>query len=255
MAPPDEESTVQDVRAPHPSRVGTISAHAHPFCACRVTQHGPPKLVVLTGGPGAGKTAVLETIRKYFCEHVHVLPEAAGIVFGGGFPRKPAVPLVRAAQRAIFHVQRELERASMESGEAAVVLCDRGTLDALAYWPGDPADFWHDVRSTVEEELARYAAVIHLRTPSANNGYDHSNPLRIESALEAAAIDRRIFEAWSGHPRRTIVESDANFLSKMGRAVAQVREEVPECCRSHRVPQVDDAPLVQPAKAPQLPPR
>lgn len=33
--------------------------------------------VVLTGGPGAGKTATLELIRQSFCEHVHVLPEAA----------------------------------------------------------------------------------------------------------------------------------------------------------------------------------
>jgi predicted ATPase len=43
-----------------------------------------PKLVVLTGGPGAGKTALLEVVRRHFCEHVVVLPEAASIVFGGG---------------------------------------------------------------------------------------------------------------------------------------------------------------------------
>lgn len=42
-----------------------------------------PRRVVLTGGPGAGKTAVLELIRLFFCEHVKTLPEAAGIVFGG----------------------------------------------------------------------------------------------------------------------------------------------------------------------------
>ena len=65
--------------------------------------------VVLTGGPGAGKTAVLELIRLFFCVHVRTLPEAAGIVFGGGFPRSDRQVLRQAAQRAIYHVQRELE--------------------------------------------------------------------------------------------------------------------------------------------------
>ena len=40
--------------------------------------------MVLTGGPGAGKTAVLEVVRRTFCEHVTVLPEAASILFMGG---------------------------------------------------------------------------------------------------------------------------------------------------------------------------
>ena len=77
-----------------------------------------------------------------------------------------------------------------------------------------------------------FAAVIHLRTPSADNGYDHSNPLRIESAAEAARIDERIAIAWAAHPRRFIVESTADFLTKAHRALAIIRAELPECCRS-----------------------
>ena len=46
-------------------------------CDC-VDLHSPRR-VVLTGGPGAGKTAVLELIRLFFCVHVTTLPEAAGI--------------------------------------------------------------------------------------------------------------------------------------------------------------------------------
>jgi len=68
--------------------------------------------IVLTGGPGAGKTAVLELIRQTFCVHVKVLPESAGIIFGGGFPRRNGIDLRKAAQRAIFYVQRELETAA-----------------------------------------------------------------------------------------------------------------------------------------------
>src|SRR5690242_15099817 len=63
-----------------PARIGMRT------CACR-EDHRKRKRVVLTGGPGAGKTAVLELVRQSFCSHVHVLPEAAGILFTGGFPR------------------------------------------------------------------------------------------------------------------------------------------------------------------------
>ena len=53
-------------------------------CDCSETHK--TRRVVLTGGPGAGKTAVLELIRQNFCKHVKVLPESAGILFGGGIP-------------------------------------------------------------------------------------------------------------------------------------------------------------------------
>lgn len=138
-------------------------------CECKATDH-VPRLVVLTGGPGAGKTAVLEIVKRNFCEHVQVLPEAASIVFGGGFPRESSLAWRRAAQRAICRVQRELERGALEARSAAVVLCDRGTVDSLAYWPLDDSSFWPEVGSTLETELARYAAVIHLRTPAADGG-------------------------------------------------------------------------------------
>ena len=136
-------------------------------------------------------------------------------------------------------MQRELERASIEARTAAVVLCDRGTIDGIAYWAVEEEQFWADTRSTAEDELAHYAAVIHLRTPSVETGYDRTNPLRIESALEAAAIDARIADAWSRHPHCAVVDSDVDFLKKMARAVGFVREEVPACCKGHRIPEID----------------
>jgi predicted ATPase len=198
---------------------------------CLCNQRHDRRRVVLTGGPGAGKTALLELVRQSFCAHVKVLPEAAGIVFGGGFPRGPGIPLRQAEQRAIFHVQRELEAAA-DGEDAALVLCDRGTVDGGAYWP-EPGDLWSSVGTTLAGELARYDAVIHLRTPAASNGYDHSNPLRVESAAEASAIDDRIARLWSGHPRLFTIEATPNFLGKAARALDILRAEVPRCCQVH----------------------
>lgn len=207
-------------------------------CACS-EPHGRRR-VVLTGGPGAGKTAVLELIRQSFCVHVKVLPEAAGIVFGGGFPRGETIGLRQAAQRAIFYVQRELESAA-ESDEPAITLCDRGTIDGAAYWVGQD-DLWASVGTTLEEQLGRYDAVIHLRTPEADDGYNHQNPLRVESAAEAAAIDARILQMWERHPRRFIVEPSRDFIDKASQAVEILRGEMPECCRYHVVPSLGETP-------------
>jgi len=204
-------------------------------CRCR-EPHGHIR-IVLTGGPGAGKTAVLELVRQHFCEHVHVLREAAGVVFGGGFPRSPDAPTLRAAQRAIFYVQRELEAAA-EGENPAIVLCDRGTVDGAAYWPG-PDDLWTAVGTTLDQQLQRYDAVIHLRTPAFHGGYNQQNPLRLESAAEASLVDTRLIDVWASHPHRFIVEPTPDFLAKAKRVLDILRGELPECCRHHEVPEVD----------------
>lgn len=202
-------------------------------CECAAAHER--RRVVLTGGPGAGKTAVLELIRQSFCEHVKVLPEAASVVFGGGFPREEDSECKRAAQRGIFYVQRELENVG-DSHNPTIVLCDRGTLDGLAYWPGSVDDFWSSLGTTLSEQLARYDAVIHLRTPPSAQGYNQQNPLRTESASAAAEIDARILQGWQRHPRRFVVQSRSEFLDKAAETLEILRAEMPACCKAHVVP-------------------
>ena len=194
-----------------------------PAACCGCTSRGghQGRRVVLTGGPGAGKTAVLEVVRRHLCEHVVVLPEAAGILFRGGFPRRRSVASRRATQLAIFHVQDQLERAALAEGDAALIVCDRGVLDGLAYWPGEEGQFFDAVGGTRAGMYARYAAVIHIRTAAEGDPSD-----------EAAAVDRRLLSAWGEHPRRLVVEAGTDFLGTLRRTLAFVRSEVPPCCQT-----------------------
>jgi predicted ATPase len=194
------------------------------------------KRIVLTGGPGAGKTAVLELARLHICEHVAVLPESASILFGGGFPRSREAGPRKAAQRAIYAVQRELEIATEARPDLNVLLCDRGTVDGCAYWPG-PDTLWSAVGTTAEAELARYSAVIHLRTPHDEGYTTNGNPVRIEGASEAAALDERIAELWRSHPGYHVVPSAEDFVAKAQQALVLLLTQLPRCCpkaeRSH----------------------
>jgi len=170
--------------------------------------------------------------RRYFCQHVAIAPESASIVFGGGFPRSDSPQGRRAAQRAIFHVQRALETVALENGKTGVVLCDRGTLDGLAYWPGARQSFFDEFGINYEEELRRYAAVIHVEVPARAWGYE-KNRIRRESVSQARKIDQRIAASWRGHPRFMTVGAQAGFLDKLAYAIELLRGELPLCCQTH----------------------
>ena len=205
------------------------------ICACKEPSHAP-KYIALTGGPGAGKTAVLEIARRSFCHHTLILPESAGIIYGGGFWRGHTIGAKKAAQRAIYFVQREQEELVRADDGAAVCLCDRGTLDGLAYWPDTEKSYFAELATTKEKEFAKYAAVIHLRTPAEHEGYNNQNPLRTETADMAAEIDKHIGEIWKTHPHYSEVTSTTHFLEKVRKVMTLIFDYMPECCLRHHQP-------------------
>lgn len=208
----------------------THSCENHCPCGTHVMR---PRLVVITGGPGAGKTAVLEVVRKIFCDQVAILPEAASILFNGGFWRLPSPRGRQSAQRAIYHVQKELQTMFYDENKWVLGFCDRGTMDGLAYWSGQPENYFAALGTTLNEELQQYYGVIHLRVPSAANGYNHQNPVRIETAEDAAAIDHRIHSIWKTHPNYYEISSEVSFSDKIQSTLELMSTFLPECCQKH----------------------
>ncbi len=178
-----------------------------------------PFRIVLTGGPGGGKTTAADLFRREIGDQVVVVPEAATTLFAGGFPRTDDPHAQRASQRAIYHVQRNLEDIQAALYPDRVLLCDRGTVDGGAYWPDGtdgPSGFWSAVGSTLEAELERYDAVIFFES-SAVGGIrpEGGNRYRVESNDEAIALDRRLRELWSRHPRFSLVPHNPSFFKKI----------------------------------------
>lgn len=178
--------------------------------------------LVLTGGPSGGKTTLAMAIKKEFSTSVHIIPEAASILFQGGWPRRKNVLGVQHQQKAIYYVQREMEALLYEENAGRLMICDRGSLDGMAYWPGPGpgADFLKSVGTTLESEIARYHWVIHLDT-APEDSYDGTNPLRNEEFEEAWSLNQRIKDAWSHHPQRIVIANHkgGHFLDKLRRAL------------------------------------
>lgn len=188
------------------------------------------KFIVVTGGPGAGKTAVLELLRQLVCERTAILPETAGIIYGGGFWRLSSRAARVEAQSAIFHTQVAMERLVRKEKRWHTALCDRGTLDGLAYWPESEHLYWKMQRTSLAEQLQRYDAVIHLRCPTEPSAYNRQNPLRTESIETAGEIDRRIERIWTAHPNYIQIGETETFIEKADAALRAIRGFLPDAC-------------------------
>ena len=172
--------------------------------------------IVVTGGPGGGKTTAADLFRREIGDSVVVVPEAATLLFAGGFPRVDDPMACRAAQRAIYHVQRNLEDVQSARFPDRILLCDRGSIDGAAYWPDDPAGFYQAVGTTEAAELDRYDAVIFFETAAAGGlKIEGGNPIRTESIVQAVELDRRLRAVWSRHPRFVFVPHNASFVKKI----------------------------------------
>ncbi|MCA9716187.1 MAG: AAA family ATPase [Myxococcales bacterium] len=180
--------------------------------------------IVLTGGPGGGKTTAADLFRREIGSRVVLVPEAATIMFTGGFPRRREPDALRAVQTAIFHVQRGIEDVQSAAHPTRVLLCDRGTVDGSVYWPGPPEEFFDAMGTSLEQELSRYGAVVFFESAAAGGlEINSGNPARTESVEEARELDRLLRAQWSKHPRFFLVPHSQSFFEKisMGLAILQ----------------------------------
>lgn len=177
--------------------------------------------IVLTGGPGGGKTTAADLFRREIGDRVVIVPEAATLLFQGGFPRSADPHARRCAQSAIYHVQRRLEDVQAALFPGRTLLCDRGTIDGAVYWPGQPHDYFNAVNSSLEAELARYDAVIFFESAACGGvSIEGGNPIRNETLAEAARLDGKLRTLWSRHPRFILVPHNASFFKKISFGLA-----------------------------------
>lgn len=191
--------------------------------------------IVLTGGPGGGKTTAADLFRREIGERVVVVPEAATLLFSGGFPRSSELHARESLQCAVYHVQRNLEDVQSALYPDRILLCDRGTIDGAAYWPDGAQSFFDAVGTTHEQEFARYDAVLFFESAAVGGHLiEGGNPTRVESAEEAIAVDRRLRSVWGAHPRFVMVPHNPSFVRKILFGLASIESLVSQLQAIHQ---------------------
>jgi predicted ATPase len=188
----------------------------------------PTRRIVLTGGPGGGKTTALDLFHREIGDSVVVVPEAASLLYRGGFPRSDSLEARRFGQQAIFHLQRNLEDIHAAISPGRLLLCDRGTPDSAAYWPGRAEELFAAVGSSLDAELARYEAVLFFETAAAGGIRVALDPVRTEDVPHAVALDERLHAVWSRHPRFVLIPHNTSFLAKIQAGLAALTRLVGE---------------------------
>ena len=165
--------------------------------------------LVLTGGPGGGKTQGQEKLTKFMKEKgwvVYLVPEAATIIGSGQVKFADLSPdALVMTQENILRTALQLEHNMFALAELAehntMVIMDRGALDGAAYVSHSQ---WIDILGntgyTEEDLLGRYDIVVHLETA-------------------AKGADK--FYSIAGHVARhegsvTKIEGGADFVLKKG---------------------------------------
>lgn len=187
-----------------------------------------PVRIVLTGGPCAGKTSALAHLHRELTRHdlkVYHVPEAATLLAQMGASLRGKSPdYVFALQESILRLLIQMEEAAIRIAKAAsgaaVILSDRGTMDASAYMPNGQWEALLALAGWTVPGLCedRYDGVIHLVT-AANGAEIHykTNVIRTETLAEAQTLDRRVLKAWSRHPRLRVIDNRTDFAGKLDR--------------------------------------
>lgn len=193
--------------------------------------------IVLTGGPCAGKTSVLEYITDKLGAvgyKIDIVPETATEVFEAGY--KPGKNITQEEfQRLILVKQLEKEEIYNKlNDDKRIVFFDRGILDACAYAPeGCMDDLFNKYHLTYSEIYSRYDAILHLVTTAdgaeefylwndPNSESEGNNPARKESPEEARIADKKTLNIWIGHPHLRVIDNSTDFKGKLNKVVAEV---------------------------------
>jgi len=113
-------------------------------------------------------------------------------------------------------MQMALEDIFLETALAAdtqtVLLCDRGVMDGMAYTENNVWQALLDdtAWNTIQLRDKRYEAVVHMVTAAdgADKFYSGDNNVaRYETVEEAVKLDKKLINAWVGHPHFSIIEN------------------------------------------------
>lgn len=183
--------------------------------------------IVVTGGPGGGKTTALDLFQRELSSKVKVVPEAASLLFKCGLSREKELERKKIFQHSIYKMQLNLEEIFHNTYRDKVLICDRGTLDGLAYWPNSEESYFATIQSTQKIEINRYRAVIFFQTAAAyREDIRSNNPFRTEDEKLATELDNKLKSTWEMHPNFHYIPADSSFMKKITQGLNTIQHVI-----------------------------
>lgn len=196
------------------------------------------KRIVLTGGPGSGKTTVLNSIVNIYSSlgvKVIVVSETATEIINSGI--KPfgddkidlldfqeLVLSLQLSKEKLFDRSIELYKKSHPDKDILVIY-DRGAIDNKAYI--NDKDFNSILNQVCQNSyssiLNKYDLVIDL--VGAKSFYTlENNHARSESADVALELGEKTLKSWTGHPKVKIVSPKEKMEDKVAEVISYINE-------------------------------
>lgn len=187
-------------------------------------------VIVLTGGPGGGKTTFIEELSRdpSWSGRIAALPEAIYLMSRSGISARE-----KSYQREMVRlqiVQEDRLLRNLNNENRRIILCNRGSLDPLAYWLDRgwaEEEFFAYTHTSREEAYRRYAAVLHLVTTAdgAEKAYRRwPEDQRSETIAEAVRLDRLLQQVWGEHPHYHSIGNESIDWAEKSRRAKRILE-------------------------------
>lgn len=194
--------------------------------------------IVLTGAACGGKSSALQHIKKTLTTkgfRVFTIPEAATAMQSNGVTQ-PSKEYTVSFELHLMNLQMHVEDSYLEiaqdlimneDNKSTVIIYDRGLMDCRAFISAKDWNHILDYNKWTNVGLrdGRYDGICHLTT-TADGAIQHytteNNKIRTETPEEAIELDRKIKEAWIGHPHLRIIDNSTDFNGKLDRLMQAI---------------------------------
>ena len=189
--------------------------------------------IVITGGPCAGKSTAMSWIQAEYSKkgyNVVFVPESATELILAGISSatlKSDIEFQTALLKDQLLKEKHFEDTAKKlPNNKILIVCDRGVMDGKAYIKKQ--DYEQMIKSLGLSEIElrdNYDAVFHLVTTAigAKEYYTlENNKARYETIEEAINSDKRVLQAWTGHPHLRVIDNSTDFAGKMRRLIKEI---------------------------------
>ena len=202
--------------------------------------------IVLTGGPCAGKTTILNAVSKYLKESnipfVTVPETATELIINGITPSSMKTydfqKMIMKRQLTKEHDAEEYFLNNFANHDKCVIIYDRGIFDGAAYMDGIEFErLLSEFELKGMSNIDKYDLVLDLLSVASckKEAYNLDNEARSETVTEAEILDTKTSNAWSNHHNLKLLSSKVSIEEETQTVLSYIKNILNEFEKQEKV--------------------